>query len=163
MVTDKRVPWKKVSRNKVLNFGTKNVLMHLRLYFLRKKVPGIKNSLLYFQWHFVLELQKIWTFLPKFLFPGFFSETFFLGNRRYKFRPVVFEVSSSVGNPVSWYCLQYKDNAYFVHNIVHLKSSMYLKMLCLTKQFFSLWNLIIFNFGFSIKVTCICFLQKQGS
>ena len=45
-------------------------------YYFRKKVPGILNSGLYFQWNFVIGLQKIGTFIPKFLFPVF-SETFF--------------------------------------------------------------------------------------
>ena len=46
-------------------------------YYFRKKDPGISNSELYFQFHFVLGLQKIRTFLSKFLFPDFFPETFF--------------------------------------------------------------------------------------
>ena len=37
-------------------------------YSFRKKSPRNLNSGLYFQWHFVLGLQKIGTFLPKFLF-----------------------------------------------------------------------------------------------
>ena len=58
---------RKVFGNKVLNFGTKK-------YFWRKKIPRLRT---FFQWHFVLGLQKFVTFLPKFLFPGFFSESFF--------------------------------------------------------------------------------------
>ena len=41
---------------------------------LGKKVLGIENSGLYFQWHFVLGLKKIGTFLPKLIFPGFFPK-----------------------------------------------------------------------------------------
>ena len=41
------------------------------------KSPRNLNLGLYFQSHFVLGLQKIGTFLTKFLFPGFFRVTFF--------------------------------------------------------------------------------------
>ena len=41
------------------------------------KVPGIQNTGLYFQWHFIQGLDKIRAFFPKFLFPGFFSRNFF--------------------------------------------------------------------------------------
>ena len=53
-------------------------------YFFRKKVLVIFNTVLYFQWHFFLGLQKIVTFLQKFLFPGFFSRNFFFRWLTYK-------------------------------------------------------------------------------
>ena len=43
-------------------------------YYFRNKSQEVKT---YFQWHFVLVLKKIGTFLPTFLFPGFFSRNFF--------------------------------------------------------------------------------------
>ena len=47
----------------------------LRLYwqphtYLGKKVPGIQNTGLYFQWHFFQGLEKIRTFSQKLFFPG---------------------------------------------------------------------------------------------
>ena len=52
---------------------------------LGKKVPGIQNTGLYFQWHFFQGLDKIRTFFPKFLFPGFFPENFFPGTFLHRF------------------------------------------------------------------------------
>ena len=37
-----------------------------------------KLRTLFPEWHFDLEFKKIGTFLPKFLFPGYFLETFVL-------------------------------------------------------------------------------------
>ena len=48
---------------------------HFKILFpvFRGKNPRIPNPPgLYFQWHFNPGLQEIGTFLPKFLFPGFF-------------------------------------------------------------------------------------------
>ena len=52
---------------------------------LGKKVPGIQNPWLYFQWHFFQGLDKIRTFFQKFLFPGFFPETFYPGTFWHRF------------------------------------------------------------------------------
>jgi len=43
---------------------------------LGKKVPGIQNTRLYFQWHVFQGLEKIRTFFQN-LFPGFFPRNFF--------------------------------------------------------------------------------------
>ena len=52
------------------------------IYYFRKKVPGIKNSGLYYQFiiyiYFVLGLQKIGLLYLCFYFQVFFPETFFL-------------------------------------------------------------------------------------
>ena len=52
---------------------------------LGKNVPGIQNTWLYFQWPFFQGLEKILTFFPKFLFPGFFPETFSPGTFLHRF------------------------------------------------------------------------------
>ena len=48
-------------------------------YYFRKKVSGIQNTGLYFQWHFFQELDKFLTFFQSFYFQFFFPETFFPG------------------------------------------------------------------------------------
>jgi len=52
---------------------------------LGKKVPGIQNTGLYFQWHFFQGLDKIQTFFQSFYFRVFFPETFFPGTFLHRF------------------------------------------------------------------------------
>ena len=65
---------------------------------LGKKFPGIQNTGLYFLWHFFQGLEKIRTFFPKFLFPGFFFEKLFFPGLSYidsPFQPVFSRLNSS--------------------------------------------------------------------
>ena len=72
---------------------------------------GFKNSGLYFQWHFVLELRKIGTFLLKFLFPGFFFRKLFSGDFLTKIlvnirrQTVLIPLQSSLKSLPSWVTL----------------------------------------------------------
>ena len=54
-------------------------------YYFRKKVSGIQNTGLYFQWHFFQELDKFLTFFQSFYFQFFFPETFFPGTFFHRF------------------------------------------------------------------------------
>ena len=70
---------------------------------LGKIVPGIQNTGLYSSYIFFQGLEKIRTFFPKFLFPGFFSETVFPGTFLYRF---IWQYSRS-RSTVTWpYCLR---------------------------------------------------------
>ena len=63
--------------------------------FQEKNIPGIKNSGLYFNWHFILwKLQKIGTFLPNVLFPYFqvFFKKLFSGDFFWPSPSVLFTV-----------------------------------------------------------------------
>ena len=62
-------------------------------YYFRKKVPGIQNTGLYFQWHFFQGLDKIRTFFQSFYFQAFFPETFFPGTFLHRFSCLMSELS----------------------------------------------------------------------